>query len=661
MLKKRLLIFLLLLIPLVSATSNYNSGSLTMDLSISSEIDVMPESTSYSLDEVSAELYFFPKDHFGQEILSLEIKPEAEEIDDYLKFEWNNPSVTKLGFEINSKIKTINSYVKVKDRVDFPIKSIDSELLKYTKPSEKVDSDDNDIFRLANELAKGENDLYTVEFKLADWVKTNIEYDLSSVTANVAQESSWVLKTRQGVCDELTNLFIGLNRALGIPARFVSGVSFTNSELFEGGWGAHGWAEVYFPEYGWIPFDVTYGEFGFIDPTHIVLRAGVDVDESSTKYRWIGRKVEIKTNPINIDVSLDEKSGFVNDVVDIKVRVLNDAVKFGSYNLIIAKVKNLNDYYVATEFYLSTPKELSIRGKERINVLLEPNEEKEVYWKVEVTKNLDKDYFYRFPVTVYSLRNVSGKSSFKSANNDLKYDLDDIESYLEDRESEKENIFSKEISLECDADKDEIQYDETTEVYCYAKNTGNVLLENLDVCMVDDCQKTSLGIGEEKQFDFIFEPDKTGALEVKVKASNSEAAKTIYLEIYVHDQARIEILDLDYLEKVSFEDNYKLSFLLNKHSNTVPKNVKVTLYQSGFGKEWVLDRLDSSKKFEINMKGSDLSIGKNEINVNVEYFGNGKGYFASKSALIILNNVTFIQRVQIFFSDIAKFFGRIVG
>ena len=632
-----------------------------MDLSIGSEIEILPESSSYTLDDLSAELYFFPQEHFGQEILSLETKPEAKIIEDYFKFEWKNPSVTKLNFGLSSRIKTINSYVKVKNKIDFPIRTIDSEVLKYTKPSEKVDSDDNDIFRLANELAKGENDLYAVEFKLADWVKTNIKYDLSSVNANVAQKASFVLKTKQGVCDELTNLFIALNRALGIPARFISGVSYTNSEQFEEGWGAHGWAEVYFPGYGWVPFDVTYGEFGFIDPTHITLRAGLDVDESSTKYRWVGRKVNIKTNPIDIKVELIEKSGFVNDVVDIKTKVLNDAVKFGSYNLIIAEVKNLKDYYIATEIYLSTPKELSVISEERMNILLKPNEEKEFYWKVKIDDNLDKDYFYRFPIAVYSIRNVSGVSSFKSAKNDLEYGLEDVERYLEDREAEKENIYSKEISLECDADKEDIEYDESTDVSCYAKNMGNVLLGDLDICLLEDCQKTNLGIGEEKQFDFIFSPDQTGDLEVKAKASNSEAAKTIYLEIYVHDQAMIEILELDYPVKVSFEEDYILSFLLNKYSNTVPKNVKVTLYQNGFGKEWLLDSLDSSKKFEINLKGSDLSVGENEIKINVEYSGNGKVYFVSKSAFITLNKVNLVQRVQIFFNDIAKFIGRVFG
>ena len=58
-------------------------------------------------------------------------------------------------------------------------------------------------------------------------------------------------------------------RAVGVPAKFVSGVAYTDSPLFTERWGGHGWAEVYFPEIGWVAFDPTFGEFGWIDVGHI--------------------------------------------------------------------------------------------------------------------------------------------------------------------------------------------------------------------------------------------------------------------------------------------------------------------------------------------------------------------------------------------------------
>ena len=60
------------------------------------------------------------------------------------------------------------------------------------------------------------DDLFIVVYKLAEWVKTNVNYDLSTLTASVSQKASWVLDNKEGVCDEITNLFIALSRALGI-------------------------------------------------------------------------------------------------------------------------------------------------------------------------------------------------------------------------------------------------------------------------------------------------------------------------------------------------------------------------------------------------------------------------------------------------------------
>ena len=73
----------------------------------------------------------------------------------------------------------------------------------------------------------------------------------------MTEPATWVYDNRQGVCDELTGLFISMLRELGIPARFVSGVSYTNLPEFAKPWGGHGWAEVWFPDVGWVPFDVT--------------------------------------------------------------------------------------------------------------------------------------------------------------------------------------------------------------------------------------------------------------------------------------------------------------------------------------------------------------------------------------------------------------------
>ena len=115
------------------------------------------------------------------------------------------------------------------------------------------------------------------------------------------QKSSWVLATREGVCDEITNLFVSFLRSLNIPTKYVSGMAYSGAI---DGWGPHAWAEVYFPKYGWIPFDVTFGQYGWIDPGHVKMREGKDAKESSVLYSWRAVDVEIENKEFNISAEL---------------------------------------------------------------------------------------------------------------------------------------------------------------------------------------------------------------------------------------------------------------------------------------------------------------------------------------------------------------------
>ncbi|MGA2581694.1 MAG: transglutaminase family protein [Tepidisphaeraceae bacterium] len=64
-----------------------------------------------------------------------------------------------------------------------------------------------------------------------------------------------VLKTGYGVCQDFTHLMIGLARALGIPARYVSGFIHPDAQRFRGYSQTHAWCELLFPLAGWVGFD----------------------------------------------------------------------------------------------------------------------------------------------------------------------------------------------------------------------------------------------------------------------------------------------------------------------------------------------------------------------------------------------------------------------
>ena len=67
---------------------------------------------------------------------------------------------------------------------------------------------------------------------------------------------------QKGYCDYYATAMVVLARASGLPARFVSGYApgsydAANAEYVVRELNAHSWAEVYFPEIGWIEFEPT--------------------------------------------------------------------------------------------------------------------------------------------------------------------------------------------------------------------------------------------------------------------------------------------------------------------------------------------------------------------------------------------------------------------
>ncbi len=69
---------------------------------------------------------------------------------------------------------------------------------------------------------------------------------------------------REGFCEQYVTALVVMARTLGIPARLTTGYGSGHYNPVTGYYqvrfsDAHSWAEVYFPEHGWVPFDPTPG------------------------------------------------------------------------------------------------------------------------------------------------------------------------------------------------------------------------------------------------------------------------------------------------------------------------------------------------------------------------------------------------------------------
>jgi protein-glutamine gamma-glutamyltransferase len=75
----------------------------------------------------------------------------------------------------------------------------------------------------------------------------------------------FLFKTHAGYCTYYAGASHFMLRALGIPTRFTTGFAAVDRSDKNKGWywfyasQAHAWTQVYFPEYGWLDFDMTIG------------------------------------------------------------------------------------------------------------------------------------------------------------------------------------------------------------------------------------------------------------------------------------------------------------------------------------------------------------------------------------------------------------------
>ncbi len=93
--------------------------------------------------------------------------------------------------------------------------------------------------------------------RLNDMMADTMRYDAGRRPG--ARDAASTLADGGGASQDLAHLFIASARALGMPARYISGHRFNPDLATETQDATHAWAEVHIDGYGWIGFDPTCG------------------------------------------------------------------------------------------------------------------------------------------------------------------------------------------------------------------------------------------------------------------------------------------------------------------------------------------------------------------------------------------------------------------
>jgi len=108
-------------------------------------------------------------------------------------------------------------------------------------------------------------------------------FEFDPTTTDIATPVDRVLELRSGVCQDFAHVQISALRALGIPARYVSGYIRTEppegQPRLAGADASHAWVSIWAPETGWVDFDPTNNLMNSTD--HITIAFGRDYDDIS--------------------------------------------------------------------------------------------------------------------------------------------------------------------------------------------------------------------------------------------------------------------------------------------------------------------------------------------------------------------------------------------
>ena len=266
------------------------------------------------------------------------------------------------------------------------------------------------------------------------------------------------------------------------------------------------------------------------------------------------------------------------------------------------------------------------------NVLLKPKEVKSVYWISQIPKELDKNYVYS---SVIEARDVF--SSFDTVevfySEDGRYiEKNEADLFLNDIEKREEKEAFTDVDITCDFEDRTYYSEENIEILCNLRNSGNVFLEKLNICLDNECFNGDLGVSEEKDFGFTFKAKES----VLFLVENDKFIKKENIKFSVIKSPTIYVTDLSPSE-LNYGIETDVRFFLN--SDFEVRNVLIDI--DGIG-EIKYDLLNGKKLVEFTTRSGKLISG---LNLRISYEDSiGKKYNDIKNYPIVVKNVPFYAR-----------------
>ncbi|NNC89750.1 MAG: transglutaminase family protein [Akkermansiaceae bacterium] len=137
-----------------------------------------------------------------------------------------------------------------------------------------------EIWREAMDIRGDSTDVFQTCYALMAFIFERCVYQAGITDSETDAQHVFIYKS--GVCQDFTHLMLAYCRALGIPARYVSGYVWDpghdrGSEVMRGSQASHAWAEVFIPDHGWIGMDPTNNKV--VNDQYVVISIGRDYED----------------------------------------------------------------------------------------------------------------------------------------------------------------------------------------------------------------------------------------------------------------------------------------------------------------------------------------------------------------------------------------------
>jgi transglutaminase-like putative cysteine protease len=151
---------------------------------------------------------------------------------------------------------------------------------------------------IARELRKEGGAPLDMLHALSARIRATVAYHTGVTGVTTSAEEAWSIS--QGVCQDHAHIFIGIVRALDIPARYVSGYLMMNDRIDQEA--THAWAEAHVEHLGWVGFDISNGISP--DQRYVRLATGRDYRDAAP---ITGVSIGTTTRELSVAVAVEQR------------------------------------------------------------------------------------------------------------------------------------------------------------------------------------------------------------------------------------------------------------------------------------------------------------------------------------------------------------------